>query len=46
MDENTITMEALRVGNHASVYHSMAMTRSLPPQSYAFKIIADTAIQE
>lgn|GEM_PF-1605262 len=46
MDENTITMEALRVGNHVSVYHSMAMTRSLPPQSYAFKIIADTAIQE
>ncbi len=39
-----ITVEDLRVGNQIKVYHSLAMTRSLPPQSYAFEIFVDTAI--
>ena len=44
LNGNAIDAEDLRVGNQIKVYHSLAMTRSLPPQTYAFEILVDTAI--
>lgn len=44
LNGNAIDAEDLRVGNQIKVYHSLAMTRSLPPQTYAFEISVDTAI--
>ncbi|OJV64477.1 MAG: hypothetical protein BGO41_12745 [Clostridiales bacterium 38-18] len=40
----SISTEDLRVGNQIKVYHSLAMTKSLPPQTYAFEILVDSAI--
>ena len=40
-----LTVSQLRAGNQVQIYHSLAMTRSLPPQSAGFKIIVDTDIK-
>lgn len=47
--ENTsgtsMTLSQLRVGNQVRVYHSLAMTKSLPPQSQGIKIIVDSFVK-
>jgi len=40
-----IESKVLRVGNKVSVYHSLAMTRSLPPQTYGYSITVDTFLK-
>ena len=40
-----MTLSQLRVGNQVNVYHSLAMTKSLPPQSQGLKIIVDSSIK-
>lgn len=44
LSNSPITLSSLRVGNSVNVYHSLAMTKSIPPQSYAFEIQVDTSI--
>lgn len=38
---NTISLEDLHVGNRVRVYHSLASTRSIPPQSAGYLIIVE-----
>ena len=45
MTQNKIDIKALKVGNKVSVYHSLMMTKSIPPQSPGFKIIAHTYLK-
>lgn len=45
MNQTKIDVTALKVGNKVKVYHSLMMTKSLPPQSLGFKIIVDTFLK-
>ncbi len=42
---NSMTLSQLRVGNQVNIYHNLAMTKSLPPQSQGIKIIVDSSIK-
>lgn len=43
--KQAVEFEHLRVGNKIKIYHSKAMTRSLPPQTLAYEIIVDTHVK-
>lgn len=45
ISNQAIEFEHLRVGNKIKIYHSKAMTRSLPPQTLAYEIIVDTQVK-
>lgn len=45
LNESELDLSALRIGNSVKIYHSLAMTKSIPPQSYANEILVDTAIK-
>lgn len=42
---NAMNISQLRVGNHVQVYHSLAMTKSIPPQTQGIKLIVDSSIK-
>lgn len=44
LSNSPITLSSLRIGNSVKVYHSLAMTKSIPPQSFAFEVQVDTSI--
>lgn len=43
--DQEVEFNNLRVGNKIKIYHSKAMTRSLPPQTLAYEIIVDTQVK-
>lgn len=38
----SVSIEHLRVGNHVKIYHNLAMTKSIPPQTSAISITVDS----
>jgi hypothetical protein len=42
---DSMTLSQLRVGNQVQIYHSLAMTKSIPPQTQGIKIIVDSSVK-